>query len=79
MTSVASIAISAATLQTATLSWMALLDVKDMFYMVCLQEDKNLLSLWRRFIFNRLQMPMLHSLNLYSLTPSRCETAPTYR
>lgn len=41
MTSVHSIAISPATLQTATLSWMAVLDGKDMFYMVCLQQEED--------------------------------------
>lgn len=39
MTSVPNIAISAATLQTALHSWMAVLDVKDMFFKVCLQEE----------------------------------------
>lgn len=39
MTLVPNIAISAATLQTAALSWMAVLDVKDVFYIVCLQEE----------------------------------------
>lgn len=41
MNAVPNITISAATLQTAPHSWMAVPDVKDIFFVVSSQEDKE--------------------------------------
>lgn len=80
---VSNIATLTATLQAAVHTWRKALDVKDVIFMVPLQDEdiKKFAFTWGSipYTFNGLPQGYKNWLNFYSLSSSECETVLIYR